>query len=503
MLKTETLKREVTNNSTSIQRIVLIALPALILAEVAQTINLGLFAFGVVSITGFIYAATLGRKRIFDYVMIMYMCCLFPAQVGLGGTFPLVAALIFWVQLLSSRKFGEVNNTDAYFKPLIGILLASSVLGWLFVNKSDMRDLVLGILSFIGILSLLYLSGNIIVTPARIVKFIKLNVFLAIYALIASLNTIVKIIPKVVFLPQWAADYIDTERLFKAGAGGIVGVSPINGQHNLMLTILFFSFYFYSLANRRLSISKKVMMAGIIISIINIFTAGSKAVFTALILLVPLVYLLQGKFSANINFGKRLYQIVALVTVSVGLYFLVTAAGFDNVFRRYEKQLEQNERSTGQAFSLAGVLDGTVINRSTAFEAAFANYSRRNWLIGYGWSTKKYQVDAFYGNSFYREIRGGSAHSQYFSTLFLFGWIGFLAFWILHIRLITRSYRFLGEKKVPIENRVFALACMGMVFALMIHAVTADNSWSPGYFASTLMIIGLGYSNVNSARYIV
>jgi len=496
------MKVEVSENSSSVKHIVFIALPALILAEIAQTTNIVLFAAGVVSCTALIYATTLKKNRMFDYIMVMYICCLFPAQIGLGGTFPLVAALIWFVQLLSPGKFGEVNTTDVYFKPLLGVLLASSVLGWLFFNQSDMRNFILGIVSFIGILSLLYLSGNIIVTPIRIVKFIKINVFLAIYALIASLNTMLKIIPEMVFLPQWAEELIDTKTLFDAGgAGGIAGVSPLNGQHNLLLAVMFFSFYFYSLSIRRLSINKKVLITGVIISVINIFTAGSKAVFTILIFLVFLVYFLQGKLSSNINFGKRLYQILALAIISVGLYYFVITIGFDNVFRRYEYQIEKNESSTGQAFSLEGVLDGTVLNRSSAFEAAFANYARRNWFIGYGWSTQRYQLDAFYGNSVYRSTRGGSAHSQYFSTLFLFGWIGFLAFWILHIRCITKSYSFLAQKNYPIENRVFALAYIGIVFALMIHGVTADNTWYAGYFASTLIIIGLGYSNLNIAKY--
>lgn len=474
-------------------------MPALILAEIAQTNNILFFAIGVLFCTVLIYTKTLKKNRVFDYIMVMYMCCLFPAQIGLGGTFPLVATLIFLIHMLSSMKFGELNNRDLYFRPLIYILMLSSVLGWLFVNQSDLRDFMLGILSFIGILSLLYLSGHLILTPTRIVKFVKLNVFLAFYALIASLNTMVKIIPKMVFLPQWAGEWIDTETVFDVGAGGIAGVSPLNGQHNLLLAILFFSFYFYSFSSKRFSINKRILVLGIILSVINVFTAGSKAVFTALILLVFLVYLMQGKLSSHINLGKRLYQTFALAVVSLGIFYLITTLGFDNVFNRYEQQLERNEQNTGHAFTLEGILDGTVLNRSTAFEAAFANYGRRNWFIGYGWSTPKYQTDAFYGDYIYKTLRGGSAHSQYFSTLFLFGWLGFFAFWILLIRGITKSYGFLGQKKYPIENRIFALASMGMFLALMIHGVTADNTWYAGYFASTLIIVGLGYSNVNSA----
>ncbi len=481
----------------------LIALPALVFAELAQTTNILLFAIGVLSCTILIYTTTLNKNRIFDYIMVMYMCSLFPAQTGLGGTFPLVAVLILFIHLLSKNKFGELNNTDAYFKPLIFILLASSALGWIFVNKSDLRAFILGILSFIGILSLLYLSGHLLLTPTRIIKFIKLNVFLAFYALVASLNTMVKIIPEMVFLPQWAGEWIDTKSMFDVGAGGIVGISPLNGQHNLLLAIFFFSFYFYYISNKSLGKFNKILILGIIISVINVFAAGSKAVFTALILLTLLTYYLQGKLSLHLNVGKRLYQMIALVVVSVAIVYLVTALKYDYVFNRYEQQLQRNEQNTGRAFTLQGVLDGTVLNRSSAFEAAFANYSTRNWFIGYGWSTPKYQLDAFYGNSTYRATRGGSAHSQYFSTLFLFGWLGFFAFWILHIRGITKSYDFLKQKKYPIENRLFALASVGMLLALMIHGVTADNSWFAGYFASTLIIVGLVYSNINSGKYFV
>ncbi|HCT86490.1 MAG: hypothetical protein A2X11_09240 [Bacteroidetes bacterium GWE2_42_24] len=498
---TDNLKRNISKDTSSIKRIVFTALPALVLAEIAQKKDPVLIAFGAILIAIWIYNRTLRKGHQFDYIMVMFMCCLFPVQIGFGGVFPLVAMLIYFIQLFSFRKFGEINTSDAYFKPLIGILLLSSVLGWLFVNQSDNLNLFVSILSFVGILSLLYFSGSVIVTPLRIVLFIKLNVFLTFYSLIASLNTIVKIIPNMVLLPQWAGEWINTNALFEAGAGGIVGVSPLNGQFNLLLAILFFSFYFYSLSNTRFIINKKVLITGVVLSVINIFTAGSKAVFTSMIVLVFLVYLLQRKLSSDRKLGKSLYQAVVVLVITVGIFGLVSTLGFDHILKRFEYQIEKNEENTGKVFTLEGVLDGTVLNRSNAFEAAFVNYDRRNWFIGYGWSTHEFQLDAFYGNSVFRTTRGGSAHSQYFSTLFLFGWIGFLAFWILHVRLIKKSYIFLSQKMHPIENRIFAMACIGMVLALMIHGVTADNTWYASYFASTLITIGLGFSNVNSVKY--
>lgn len=425
------------------------------------------------------------------------MTCLFPAQLGLGGLFPIAAAFCGLIYLISKKRFIEISNKDVIFRFLIYIFFLSSLLGWLFLNESPIRDIIVGILSFSGIVSLLYISGHIRLTPTRIIQFVNLNIFLAVYALIASLNTMFKILPKMVALPQWAGDWIDTERLFDAGAGGITGLSPLNGQHNLLLAILFATFYFYSFLSKHFPISRNVLLFGLIIAVINVFTSASKAVFTSLLISLILAILLQGKLSKTAAFGKRIYLVISFAIISTAVYFFVSAIGFDYVFQRFDKQLDINE-SQGVAFSVENVLNGRAINRGSAYEEGFKRYkSRDSWLIGYGWSTIRNNRVAFFVDS---DLNRSSAHNQYFAILFLFGWLGFIPFWSLHIAGITKSYKLLSRTQGFIENKVFALSSFIMLIALITHGFTVDNLFFPGYFASTLIIIGLAYSNINTAK---
>lgn len=224
----------ITSQSTSVKRIILIAMSALLLAEVAETTSFSLYIIGLVFSSIIVFSNTLGKNRIFEFVMVMYMCALFPVQLARGGLFPIVSFICLILALLTKVRLSEIKNKDSLFYWFIFLLAFSSVLGWLFINSSDLINKVLAIASFTGTLFLFILSGQIILTQARIIQFVKLNMFLACYALVASLNTMFKVIPKFVFMPQWIPDDINVSDGFAAGAGGIVGVSPLNGQHNLM-----------------------------------------------------------------------------------------------------------------------------------------------------------------------------------------------------------------------------------------------------------------------------
>ncbi len=486
--------------SSSIKRIVFISLTLLLFAEIAQTTNFGLYAIGIVVCSLIAFFCTLGRNRLFEFLMVMYVCNLFPAQLARAGLFPIVAFLCLMLALAFNIRLREIVNKDRLFYWLIFILFFSTVLGWLFFNKSDTISLLIAICSFIGTLFLFVLSGQIVITEVRIIQFLKLNIFLAAYALVASVNTMFKIIPKMLMFPQWAGDWINADDLFDAGAGGIIGVSTYNGQHNMLLAVLFATFYFFSLSGLFVFKQKKALLIGFFLTVVNVFTSGSKAVFSATVVLIIIVYFLQGKIQSITNISKKIYETLMIAILLISIFFIVSALGFDHVFERFDKQMEVNEANTGAKFSLETILDGSALNRGTAYEAAFYNYNTRNWFIGYGYSTTKFQIDAFYGNSKYRILRGGGMHTNYFSTLFLFGWLGFIPFWLLHIRGITKSYRTMKNKSLPVMNRILALAFAAMIMGLMLHGMTADNTWCAGYFTSTLIIIGLSYANTNISK---
>ncbi|MBK7630224.1 MAG: hypothetical protein IPJ23_05920 [Ignavibacteriales bacterium] len=57
--------------------------------------------------------------------------------------------------------------------------------------------------------------------------------------------------------------------------GGIIGSSPLYGEHSLVLTMLFAVL----IMDRSLIISKRILLAGMVISYLNIFMSISRSVF--------------------------------------------------------------------------------------------------------------------------------------------------------------------------------------------------------------------------------
>jgi O-antigen ligase len=166
---------------------------------------------------------------------------------------------------------------------------------------------------------------------------------------------------------------------------------------------------------------------------------------------------------------------------------------FDRVDNIYESQYSE------RGISLVSIIDGSTFNRTTAFTEAYAKYdSKESWWLGYGWGLSKNNREAFFVDP---NILRSSAHSQIFAILFMFGWLGFIAYFGLIIRLIWQSYQSLGNSLSNINNRIFAYFFMIAFILFLLNEIKADSVYIPGYFAATMILLGLAYSNLNALKY--
>lgn len=447
--------------------------------------GLGLLVTSVI-----IYYYTLRKNDFFSFIMIMYFTTLFPYGLAKGGAFNLVALTnILFYLFLKGKLPLEIRHKDFNVKLLITILFISSVIGWLTLYTGSISDLLFSSFTFIGILLLLTVSSSLILNVARIKFFINLNIVIASFSLLASLNHFLRIIPfqTPMFPVSSSIDFITNN----IESVGIIGVSPFYGQHSMIVSLLMFSFLVGGVIHSKshLLISRNKILFGLSISMINVFLSVSKAVFFSTLGGFIIVYILNARMT-NINISKQFFQIITILIFGLSLMFVVETAGLDYVFKRIDEQNYRTQKDGG--FTIQNILSGAALNRGAAFKEGTDRFKSRSWWFGYGYGLPQNNRDAFYVDS---KIKRDSAHSQYFATLFIFGWLGFLAFWALHFQGIKRSLFVLKTSRYQHENRLFSMFSIAMIATLISHGVTADNISWPSYFGSTMILLGLVYSN--------
>lgn len=476
----------------SVKKITLISIIALLVAHIALWDELG-FVIGIIVVALFIFYFTLNKNDVFSFIMIMYFCTLFPYATSKGGIFNLVALVCVLLYFIIKQKIpNEMNVSSKWFNFFILTILLSSIMGWIINFVGTSRDLIISILSFLGVLSLLMVSSKIFMSEKRIYDFVKLNMVLIFYSLMASLNKYINFVSfETPMFPKWG-ESISIE------SGGIIGVSPIYGQHSMIVVFLFAVFFIPFIYNKTNKLKKRYFFYGLFLALINVFFSVSKAVFSATLLGIFIIIILQYRI-IQIRLLSQLKQILILLLSGLFILFFIRQTGLDYVFERFEYVSENTQKEGGVTFE--NVINGTAVNRSTAFNIAKERLKSRQWWIGYGYGLYHNNRNAFYVNS---SIKRGSAHSQYFATLFIFGWFGFVAFWALHIMGIRKSWKVLIDKnnKINSINKIYALFSFVMIVGLMLHGYTADNISVCTYFGSSMILIGLSYGNINSCNFL-
>jgi|GEM_PF-3466245 len=492
MISGKNIQVEMHYNSTkTAKQITILSLAALLLAYLMLNTyvpSLTLNIIGSIITSVFIYFNTLRKKDYFSFIMVIYFCSTFPYSPQKGGAFNLISFICIAFYFFSKRKLPlEVSNSDRLASIFIFVFVLSSVLGWLTNYTGQGLDVYYAIFTFSGVILLLIVASGLRLNRERLKVFLQLNLVLIVYSTIASLNTFLNIIPYTPMLPTYgkAGEYYE--------GGGIIGVSPLYGEHSLILLMLFFSFFI--LNKSIVPIKKSTLLLGLVISYVNIFLSISRSVFLLSIAGIALVIILQYKL-INIRINTIYRQIIFLGLISFFMFFIIKTFKLDYVIGRVQQAENTIDKVGG--LTLDRILDGRAINREYAFEQGYMRYySRKSWLTGYGWGTEKDNRNAFYVDP---SIRRGSAHSQMLAILFLFGWIGTVAYWGLLLNIIIKSFKNIGKKQIETQNRMMALFFFIAFSLFVMNEIKADSISVPTYFAVTIIWMGLALSNNNFQR---
>jgi len=225
------------------------------------------------------------------------------------------------------------------------------------------------------------------------------------------------------------------------------------------------------------------------LAFVNVFMSISRSVFLLSIMGVLISVMFQYKL-IKIKIERIILLIIALLIISVSVITIVNYGGLSYVFNRVSEIENRNKLSGG--LSLERIINGSAFNREDAFrEARYRFESKDSWLIGYGWGMPNNNRDAFYVDT---TISRGSAHSQIFAMLFIFGWIGFVAYFGLIFRIIYKSYKTLKNINSNNISKIMAYFFMIAFILFFLNEIKADSVSMPSYFGVTIIWMGLTYS---------
>jgi hypothetical protein len=478
----------------SFKNIVLISLGALVVGHSminTYVPNLLINAFGLAITTFVIYNYTLKKNDIFSFIMVIYVCSFFPYLQSRGGAFNFVAFVCIIIFYIQNRRLPyELKAHSRIASLLIGLIVFSSIIGWLSIFEGTISDFIYSFLSLFGIVFLFLVTNRIVIDRMRIILFIRINIFIVIYNILASINQIVNFFPFVTpMMPVYGQGYSHVE------GGGVLAVTPLYGEYSMIVAILFLSFLVIKPLFSGKSISSTWMVFALFLAVVNILLSISRSVLLLAVFGSMVVYMLQYKIM-NVKIMSQLYLLIVMLLIGLGIITLSKNAGIGYTFERMVTWEDKNVESGG--ISSDRILDGSAFNRDIAFDAAYQKYkSRESWIFGYGYGLRDNNRVAFFTDS---SIPRLSAHSQYIALLFLFGWVGLIAYLVLYLFAIRKSWQISGLTNISLTNRYFAFFSMISLSLFLINEIKVDSIFIPNYFAVTMIFLGLAYANINSTR---
>lgn len=474
-------------NNLQLKNILTISVISLLFAHLMVNTYVSSMPINILALIGiayFIYDKTLRKNDRFSFLMVSYFMSAFTFLSAKGGGVNLIVFTIVALYIFLHKKNPIPKSRDNTFNLLLGMFIIGSVLGWVFNYAGGIVNLMYSITSFFGIIFLIKIAFGINLTAHQISTFIKLNIVIVSYAIIAFINARIGIFKINSFLLPSSRvagyDYVELS--------GIIGPSPILGEYNMLMSLLFLSFLL--LSPNSINLSKKYIFIGTILTISAVVGSISRSVFLLTALGMTMMVLFQFVIYPN-RLKKSISQFVLISLVVLSVFFTINYTGIGYVFDRLESYEEDQGGISGYSFE--SIKNGSAFNRVYAFSLAQEKYySKNSWLAGYGWGLHEDNKYAFYKNA--SELRS-SAHTQIYATLFLFGWIGFIGYWGLLLTTVYRSYKALKNNSLADYKRVFAYFSFFAIILMVINEIKVDSVSFPNYFAMALIIVGLSLSN--------
>ncbi|MBN1186223.1 MAG: hypothetical protein JXB49_28355 [Bacteroidales bacterium] len=446
-----------------------------------QNLYVNIVVLGILAILT--YSTFLAKYDFFDFLVVIYFVSHFSYAANQGGGFNILTFLVIVIFLLvkEDRPY-ELRFKDKTINALMIIFLCQNLLGWIFVNDTGLRNILLGIVSLLGYVMLFYLSSHLRLDQRRIRLFIFATMILSLYSSLVIVNNYFKIIS--VQSPMMPS----ATRFGSNVQAGMMGWSEMSGEHGL-LTAIFFSIILISQGSKLYFVKNSLLYLGLLSSLFNLVMSRSRSV----LLLIILFYIVIGfYFAIKVRWkGTSVMRLFfGIVLAILLLSYFGDMIGADYLQNRF-KVLNVTD------ITVESVLSGESINRDYAFSFFFERLDDRDWWIGYGWGSNLSNRIAWFFNP---ETPRAGYHSLYLSLPMLFGWIGALAFLCIFLVILKRLFLILRAKEKSYFLDPFGLAFFFMFVFFLINEYKIEAIRTPHYFMIIWIWLGLANSTYKNYK---
>ena len=422
----------------------------------------------------FIYKYFVSAKNLIGLVFIVYIGSYFQYGIAQGGLFTLASFLFLFLLYLKLPSINPFYNKLFFIRILINIIIISNFIGYLFKNESSLIDLILGAISFMGLIMIFNTISALQFSKLLYGNFVKISFFVMLYSLLISLNKLFMIYNSP--LPIFGT----STRWGSQNLGGTLGPSPIAGELGLLfLGIVLPLFFAKGNFLKDYNISRFIVPLFLIVSLLTLILAASRSTIilaAATIILISIISLIKKrKFKSQIKVSYIFtLLLIGLITISISSYM-----NMDYVLSRFEN-VEVDK------ITIESLTTGEGINRTTAFEVGEDMIKREHWFIGYGWGVGESNRIAWFGDSsFFRS----DPHSLYLSLFPIWGWIGSIAYLLILLFITTHLFLIsLRTNDYPTYLIGFGLFVANFFFLINEYKITSMGY--PHYFMITWILHG-------------
>ena len=438
--------------------------------------------FGLFLIFLIIYRNYINKNDIFGFILVIFICSHFRFGVSKGGIFNIIIPLFILFLILEKRKIKEVKTSNKALKLYLWIFIISNFIGWYFKNPMSKTMLGYGILSFFGYIFIFTISNRLMLTKERLNTLIRLFVYISGYLFFVSLNQHIKIITLKTPL------LVGTD-IYSSFTYGTFGDSELFAEYSLLIFLFLTPFLLSSLTQNEIKVNRKIIIAGIIFSLINLLLTGSRSAF--ILLFVSLFILFIYKSAKKVKYFNKNYLPYAIFVFCI-LFFI-------NIFLNIDYVLTRMSKLNYDQLSVESIVSGKEINRAYAFSFALDRFRSDSWYVGYGWGTNASNRTAWFINP---EVPRADYHSLYLSLPMLFGWIGAVSFILIILNTLANLIKIF--RKLETSFNYLILPVFGFILLLVFFLINEYKinamRW-PQYFMIVWIWLGLANSVINTYKY--
>lgn len=399
-------------------------------------------------------------------------------QGGLWGVIVFAVAVLNFHVVAQAWK--DLSKAEMF---LLSILVLADVAGLVLVNNQSLPVRAQDLVVFGSLLFTYLIVSDIEVNPTFIRYLVYTWCAVLFYAFLVALNQKYSVfnIADTAFFPLRVSQQgfaYDTTR-----ASSIVNDYELFSEFSVLSFVFMVSMFAYC---RSMGVNRLVVVLAIGVSALSVLLSGTRAAFLLLFFFGFLFVLLNfGSFSRLARTFLLGFMLAALV-LFLGSYF-----GLGTIDQRL------SHVNVG-SLTLAGVVNGSEINRGSVFLLGFQRLRSASWLLGYGYGISYSNRAAWF---FDPDIHVADFHSLYLSLPMIWGWIGGVAFVLLIITLIVKMIGINSKVRngeALLSGMLKALIAFWVIF--LVDQYKIDILRSPNYVLLTFIMLGLTTAVVKSAR---